>query len=264
MNREYGREKSRVTSTLARRKELEFKENCLLSRFTCLTGDWDHILLSLCSTYSDTSLHLYLTSIMADTDSAPSTAAAPATTVPFFKKKSKSSGNTATKKRAASPSTAESASSQQHEDNDRGEGPSVVRLAKKEVFNPLKQATSNKRRKQNGNNGNDDDDDDGSDYDLEQYSKPTVKYSDRNVSLAIKQKDEEDKILSGEAALAKSGEQTTGEADGDDGLYKGKSAYQSQLPTGSQKFAPIKGPSSDIRTITLMDYQPDRCKDYAE
>ncbi|KAK9898734.1 hypothetical protein P389DRAFT_132985, partial [Cystobasidium minutum MCA 4210] len=62
----------------------------------------------------------------------------------------------------------------------------------------------------------------------------------------------------------KSGEQTTGEADGDDGLYKGKSAYQSQLPTGSQKFAPIKGPSSDIRTITLMDYQPDRCKDYAE
>jgi len=204
---------------------------------------------------------------MADTEAT--TSAAPPPTVPFFKKKSKSSGNTATKKRAASPdpsttaaaaaaTTHTSSSSKYDDDDDRGEGPSVVRLAKKEVFNPLKQATSNKRRKQDNNI----DDDNDSDYDLEEYSKPTVKYSDRNVSLAIKQKDEEDKILSGEAALAKSGEQTT--EGPDDGLYKGKAAYASQLPTGSQKFAPIKGPSSDIRTITLMDYQPDRCKDYAE
>lgn len=200
---------------------------------------------------------------MADTD------AAPPPTVPFFKKKSKSSGNTATKKRAASPSIissgttapAESTSSKRDvDDYDRGEGPSVVRLAKKEVFNPLKQATSNKRRKQNNGSGADDD---GSDYDLEEASKPSVRYSDRNVALSIKQKDEEDQILSGEAALAKSGEQAEGPS-ADDGLYKGKAAYQSQLPTGSQKFAPIKGPSSDIRTITLMDYQPDRCKDYAE
>lgn len=196
---------------------------------------------------------------MADTEAA----AAPPT-VPFFKKKAKS-GNSATKKRAASP-TATAASSEstytsaQH-DNDRGEGPSVVRLAKKEIFNPLKQGTSNKRRKQNNGEGARADDD--SDYDLEDVSKPSVRYSDRNVALAIKQKDEEDKILSGEAALAKSGEPEASSA-ADDGLYKGKAAYQSQLPTGSQKFAPIKGPSSDIRTITLMDYQPDRCKDYAE
>ena len=191
------------------------------------------------------------------------TDAAPPPTVPFFKKKSKNSGNTATKKRAASPSSleapAESSSKRANIDHDRGEGPSVVRLAKKEAFNPLKQGTSNKRKKQD----NDNDDDDNSDYDLEEASKPSVRYSDRNVSLAIKQKDEEDKILSGEAALAKSGEEVE-EPAGADGLYRGKAAYQSQLPTGSQKFAGIKGPSSDIRTITLMDYQPDRCKDYAE
>jgi RING finger protein 113A len=200
---------------------------------------------------------------MADTEASP---APPSATVPFFKKKTKTSGNTATKKRAASPSLSSSAAqvtdnvqSTHERDDDRGEGPSVVRLAKKEMYNPLKQASSNKRRKQN--NGRDDGNDSDDDFDLQEAAKPFVKYSDRNVAASIKQKDEEDRILAGEAALVESGEAADTTPDG---MYKGKAAYASQLPTGSQKYAPIKGPSSDIRTITLMDYQPDRCKDYAE
>lgn len=55
----------------------------------------------------------------------------------------------------------------------------------------------------------------------------------------------------------------------DDGLYRGASAY---LPTINKtretldkkmKSGPIKA-TSHVRTITLMDYQPDVCKDYKE
>lgn len=208
--------------------------------------------------------------------------AAAAPTVPFFKKKSKQGGNTATKKRAASPSAttatagADSNDSHNHsangigrsynDDDDRGEGPSVIRMTKKEAFNPLKQGTSKTKRRR-GNDGRilrDDEpsDDDEDDLDLEDSSKPFVHYKDRRVSEKIKEQDQEE-ILSGEAALSKTGEKSDAQM-ADDGLYKGKASYMSQLPTGSQKYAPIKGPSSDIRTITLMDYQPDRCKDYAE
>ncbi|GAA94753.1 uncharacterized protein L969DRAFT_103470 [Mixia osmundae IAM 14324] len=53
------------------------------------------------------------------------------------------------------------------------------------------------------------------------------------------------------------------EAERADGLYKGASAYSSQLPKGSAKYGPVKGPAN-VRTITLTDYQPDVCKDYKE
>ncbi|WWC91555.1 uncharacterized protein L201_006501 [Kwoniella dendrophila CBS 6074] len=59
------------------------------------------------------------------------------------------------------------------------------------------------------------------------------------------------------------------DGDIDDGLYKGTSGY---LPTinktreqlsSKMKHGPIKA-TNNIRTITLMDYQPDVCKDYKE
>ncbi|KAL9939599.1 hypothetical protein V8E36_001416 [Tilletia maclaganii] len=57
----------------------------------------------------------------------------------------------------------------------------------------------------------------------------------------------------------------------DDGLYRGLSAYKSHAPElrddgSSSKFrakGPIK-PTANIRTISVVDYQPDVCKDYKE
>lgn len=49
----------------------------------------------------------------------------------------------------------------------------------------------------------------------------------------------------------------------DDGLYHGSKSYKSQLPMGSSKYGAVAGPSN-VRTITITDYQPDVCKDYKE
>lgn len=45
----------------------------------------------------------------------------------------------------------------------------------------------------------------------------------------------------------------------DDGMYHGKAGAAHKLPQG---FGPIKGGPSNVKTITLIDYQPDVCKDY--
>jgi RING finger protein 113A len=49
------------------------------------------------------------------------------------------------------------------------------------------------------------------------------------------------------------------EAVVDDGMYHGKAGAAHKLPKG---FGPIKGGPANVRTITLVDYQPDVCKDY--
>jgi RING finger protein 113A len=55
----------------------------------------------------------------------------------------------------------------------------------------------------------------------------------------------------------------------DDGLYRGTSSYTSHLPQSTKPTSkytqkgPIKAPTN-IRTVTVMDYQPDVCKDYKE
>lgn len=49
----------------------------------------------------------------------------------------------------------------------------------------------------------------------------------------------------------------------DDGLYRGAKSYTSQLPKASAKYTATAGPSN-VRTITITDFQPDVCKDYKE
>lgn len=45
----------------------------------------------------------------------------------------------------------------------------------------------------------------------------------------------------------------------DDGLYRGEAGQQHKL---KKAFGPVKAGPSNVRTITLVDYQPDVCKDY--
>lgn len=54
----------------------------------------------------------------------------------------------------------------------------------------------------------------------------------------------------------------------DDGLYRGQNAYRSHLKKSKEvpkamRVGPQRG-TSTIRTVTIVDYQPDVCKDYKE
>lgn len=53
----------------------------------------------------------------------------------------------------------------------------------------------------------------------------------------------------------------------DDGLYRGQKAYKSHLDKNkdtpkAMRAGPQRSTGSTIRTVTVIDYQPDVCKDY--
>ncbi|KAJ7049690.1 hypothetical protein C8F01DRAFT_1213133 [Mycena amicta] len=55
----------------------------------------------------------------------------------------------------------------------------------------------------------------------------------------------------------------------DDGQYRGQKAYHSHLKKSSEvpkamRVGPQRSATSTIRTVTIIDYQPDVCKDYKE
>ncbi|TYJ53700.1 pre-mRNA-splicing factor CWC24 [Cryptococcus floricola] len=152
------------------------------------------------------------------------------------------------RKRSPTPPEAEPSSSS-----------SVVRTQTKSIANPLVQGTKRRRDVQAGDNDENGLDEFGyradegltkradelvtraNDWDLEHDPKPV---SDKKVRL-------------------------NDDGDIDDGIYRGTSNY---LPTihktretldKKMKSGPIKA-TSHVRTITLMDYQPDVCKDYKE
>lgn len=53
----------------------------------------------------------------------------------------------------------------------------------------------------------------------------------------------------------------------DDGLYRGQKAYASHIKKNKEvpkamRVGPQRASGSTIRTVTIVDYQPDVCKDY--
>ena len=53
----------------------------------------------------------------------------------------------------------------------------------------------------------------------------------------------------------------------DDGLYHGQEAYKNRIKKNqevpkSKRIGPQRNTSSTIRQVTIVDYQPDVCKDY--
>ncbi|KAJ5947863.1 Pre-mRNA-splicing factor cwc24 [Penicillium verhagenii] len=62
--------------------------------------------------------------------------------------------------------------------------------------------------------------------------------------------------------------QPSTEESGPDGTYKGSANYTSFIQKNpdapTKKFGPIKAPPSNVRTVTVMDYAPDVCKDWKQ
>ncbi|KAG8977417.1 RNA-splicing factor [Tulasnella sp. 425] len=199
--------------------------------------------------------------------------------VPFFKKRTKGKPST-TRVRDTSPSATAGPSSSS---TTAGAG-----AASSEVVVPTKKATSSlfvqgtsKKRKAGGTTANaaSDDDDDGAGGSRRRGNDLDVKWS----SLGSKARLEAGMELAAEDALEIEEElrrkRRRDENDGYDpdeeenkaknGEYKGQKGYQTlirkkeEVPKAA-RVGPQRSNNSTIRTVTLVDYQPDVCKDYKE
>jgi len=174
--------------------------------------------------------------------------------VPFFKKGKVRP--TTTRKRSQSPSG--------------NEAQSVASTSKSEVVLPSRKAAANllsagTKRTISQRDGYDDPDapeKDGPDV------KWTAEGSHVNAALDILAGDEAEELL---AKRRRKERADAGEDDvevPDDGQYRGQNAYHSHLKKSSEVPKAMRvGPqrsTSTIRTVTIVDYQPDVCKDYKE
>ncbi|KAG6866405.1 hypothetical protein C0991_004690 [Blastosporella zonata] len=178
-------------------------------------------------------------------------ASAEQVTVPFFKKKGKGRPTT-TRQRSPSPKA------------------NVIQpttSAKSEVVLPTRKAAGNLLSA--GTKRTVTQRDEYDDPDAPEREGPDVKWtasgSHTNAALEILAGDEAEELL------AKRRKQDAGsdeEEIPDDGQYRGQSAYKSHLVKSKEVPKAMRvGPqrsTSTIRTVTIVDYQPDVCKDYKE
>lgn len=88
--------------------------------------------------------------------------------------------------------------------------------------------------------------------------------SNMNAALDILEGDEAEALL--ERKRQRVDENNNGDLIADDGLYRGQSAYKTHITKNKEvpkamRVGPQKS-TSTIRTVTIIDYQPDVCKDY--
>ncbi|KAG8728347.1 RNA-splicing factor [Ceratobasidium sp. 428] len=169
-----------------------------------------------------------------------------ALTVPFFKKKSRARPTTARQRSASPPAEAGSSTSA---------GPSktqVVLPKKRQAHNPLIQGTKRVRT----------DNDDGPD--VQWRAGQGITREEAELELAAMDGEEAAEVLRKAARDA-------GREDAlDDGQYHGQAAYKNHIkkreggePPKAMRIGPQRG-SNTIKTVTVVDYQPDVCKDYKE
>ncbi|KAH8806785.1 hypothetical protein DL96DRAFT_1629710 [Flagelloscypha sp. PMI_526] len=176
--------------------------------------------------------------------------------VPFFKRKAKSRPTT-TRKRSASPPASSSfglASSSK---------PQVVRPPPKSTGNLLSAGSKRTISQREALDAEDDPEaplrDDGPDV------KWSADNSHRNAALEILAGDEIEAVL---AKRRRDEGLPEDEEAPDDGQYHGKSKYKAHLQKSKEVPKAMRvGPqrsATTIRQVTIMDYQPDVCKDYKE
>lgn len=176
--------------------------------------------------------------------------------VPFFKKKGRSRPTTA-RKRSVSP--------QPSATRPVAVNPSTT--AKSEVVLPTKKTTTNLLSA--GSKRSVSQRDEIGDLDEPEKDGPDVKWtaegSHVNAALEILAGDEAEELLAKRRRKEKAdaGEE---EEVPDDGQYHGQKAYKSHIKKSqdtpkSMRVGPQRS-TSTIRTVTIVDYQPDVCKDY--
>ncbi|KAK2464175.1 hypothetical protein APHAL10511_003632 [Amanita phalloides] len=173
-----------------------------------------------------------------------------ASNVPFFKK-GKSRPSTA-RKRSPEPSTSSALSSNSQ----------VVLPSKKLASNLLSAGTKRSLSHRDEHGDIDSPDVDGPDI------KWSAEGSHLNTALEILAGDEVEELI---AKRRRKEQDLAGDPDGetpDDGLYHGKNAYKSHIKKSteipkSMRVGPQRS-TNTIRTVTIIDYQPDVCKDYKE
>lgn len=167
--------------------------------------------------------------------------------VRFFKKKGKSRPSS-TRKRSVSPTTAQPSTSKSE----------VVLPTKREISNLLTAGTKRSSSLR-----------DALDSGAPQRDGPDVKWtaagSHSNTAMEIIAGDEVAELL---AKRRKKEREEAGldDQDPDDGQYHGQAAYKHHIKKDAEiSKAKRVGPqrsTNTIRTVTIIDYQPDVCKDY--
>ncbi|PWN23581.1 hypothetical protein BCV69DRAFT_279513 [Microstroma glucosiphilum] len=209
---------------------------------------------------------------------------------PLFKKKrarptpavaTSSSSNFATSS-AASTSAATSSTgraSRNHHDDDEDDDasssrPTVVQKARKvDYSNPLIQSTGFSLAKRNRLAAEQAAEEEGDDPLLteDEYSSVSARVKAGGAGVLGSNRDDATRGVDWfdeEESSAKKPPAPPGSGTNDDGVYRGLSSYSSALPQSDHKNkytqrGPIRAPTN-IRTVTVVDYQPDVCKDYKE
>ncbi|KAI0001256.1 hypothetical protein BJV74DRAFT_819293 [Russula compacta] len=182
-----------------------------------------------------------------------------AVSVPFFKKKR--ARPTTTRQRTPSPPIAHSTTSAS-----ASSSKSQVVLPSRKVGGNLLSAgtkrTSTQRRT--------DDLDDEDETNAGTRDGPGINWTSTgghvNKALEILEGDEAEEFL---AKRARKDDAAEEEEVPDDGLYHGQKSYKSHIKKNqeipkSMRTGPVRSNNSTIRTVTIVDYQPDVCKDYKE
>lgn len=174
-------------------------------------------------------------------------------TVPFFKKKAKGRPATARKRSVSPPHSSASLSAQ----------PSAL---KSEVVLPARKGTSNllsagTKRTTSQRDGLDD---------PPQRDGPDVKWtaagSHANAALEIIAGDEVEELLAKRRKKEREEAGLDNQDVPDDGQYHGQASYKHLIKKNTEvskaKRAGPQRSTNTIRTVTIVDYQPDVCKDY--
>lgn len=185
------------------------------------------------------------TTAMASTD---------AVKVPFFKKGK--SRPTTSRKRSPSPGNSLGVS---HSHNPAASQSEVVHPSKKSASNLLSAGTKRTATQREID-----------DIDAPEKDGPDVKWtasgSHVNAALDILAGDEAEELLAKRRKKEKADAGEEDEEVPDDGQYRGQNAYRSHIKKSSEVPKAMRvGPqrsTSTIRTVTIVDYQPDVCKDY--
>jgi len=176
--------------------------------------------------------------------------------VPFFKKKGKGRPTT-TRKRSVSPV---GINSQQPAFGSSSTSKSEVVLpTKKGAVNLLSAGTKRTQTQRELD-----------DLDAPEKDGPDVKWtaagSHQNAALEILAGDEVEELLAKRRRKEKADAGEEDEEIPDDGKYHGQNAYKSHIKKSTEVPKSMRvGPqrsTTTIRTVTIVDYQPDVCKDY--